>query len=308
MGDKQQPVERHGPLFELATRQHGVVATRQLARIGYSRSSASKAHGVNRLRRIHRGVYVVGHDRLAWHGHCMAAVLACAPAVASHTAAARLHGLLAKGPESIHLTAPSRRHAKAEFRVHFAELADRDAGVIDEIPVTSWARTALDLAAMSSDQQTERMLERSEELQIFDLSALDDVLGRTSRHPGAGKLRRALDIYRPEPAITRSKLERRFLALMRKAGLPPPAMNFNVGGFELDAYWAGERFAVELDVFETHGSPAAFERDRRRQDDLMLLGVEMIRVTGPRLAREPEQVAERVAAHLSRRREEQTRA
>ena len=75
-------------------------------------------------------------------------------------------------------------------------------------------------------------------------------------------------------------------------------MNFNVAGYELDAYWEPERFAVELDVYETHGSRAAFERDRLRQEDLKLIGVEMIRVTGPRLEREPE-ARRRVAAHLS---------
>ena len=76
-------------------------------------------------------------------------------------------------------------------------------------------------------------------------------------------------------------------------------MNFNVAGYELDAYWEAERFAVELDVFETHGTRAAFERDRLRQEDLKLIGVEMIRVTGPRLDREPEAVIERVAAPWS---------
>ena len=70
-------------------------------------------------------------------------------------------------------------------------------------------------------------------------------------------------------------------------------MNRNVLGYELDAYWEPERFAVELDVYETHGSHAAFERDRLRQEDLKLKGVEMIRVTGPRLDREPEAVAGR---------------
>jgi flavin-binding protein dodecin len=64
-------------------------------------------------------------------------------------------------------------------------------------------------------------------------------------------------------------------------------MNFNVDGYELDAYWPDLRFAVELDVFATHGTRAAFERDRRRQEDLKLTGVEMIRLTGPRLEREP---------------------
>ena len=65
-------------------------------------------------------------------------------------------------------------------------------------------------------------------------------------------------------------------------------MNFVVAGYELDAYWAEERFVVELDLFETHGTRASFEEDRLRQEELKLAGVEMIRVTGPRLKREPE--------------------
>jgi very-short-patch-repair endonuclease len=81
-------------------------------------------------------------------------------------------------------------------------------------------------------------------------------------------------------------------------------MNFNVGGFELDAFWVAERFAVELDVYETHGGRAAFERDRLRQEELKLAGVEMIRVTGARLDREPQRVVERLATLLSRRRRE----
>ena len=94
MGDKSQREGRHQPLFELATRQHGVVSTRQLDRLGYSKSSAAKAAKVGRLRRIHRGVYAVGHENLTWEGRCMAAVLAAVPAVASHLSAGWLWGLL----------------------------------------------------------------------------------------------------------------------------------------------------------------------------------------------------------------------
>jgi very-short-patch-repair endonuclease len=97
-------------------------------------------------------------------------------------------------------------------------------------------------------------------------------------------------------------LERRFLELVRKAGLTPPAMNYVVGGYEVDAYWEPERFAVELDVYETHGSHAAFERDRVRQEDLLLIGVEMTRVTGPRLEREPRLVLDRLEVLLRQRR------
>ncbi|HKA67152.1 MAG TPA: hypothetical protein VKG03_04520 [Solirubrobacterales bacterium] len=162
----------------------------------------------------------------------------------------------------------------------------------------------LDLAGMLSAARVERLLQRSEELRLFDLVPLREAIGRSGHHPGAAKLRRALAIYHEDPTFTRSGLERRFLALVRQAGLPTPSMNFNVGGFELDSYWERERFAVELDVYETHGSHGAFERDRLRQEDLKLIGIEMTRVTGARLDREPKKVMERIAALLERRRRE----
>jgi hypothetical protein len=234
----------------------------------------------------------------------MAAVLAARPAVASHLSAGWLWGLLRNRPGTIHVTAPSPRRAKRGFVVHSADLLARDRMELEDIPVTSLARTQLDLAAMLSMSRLERTLERSEELRRFDLVALEDLLDRAGHHPGVGKLRRALDIYREDPAFKRSKLEGRFLGLANRAGLPAPSMNFNVAGYELDVYWEPERFVVELDVYETHGSHAAFERDRLRQEDLKLKGVEMIRVTGTRLDREPQGVIERVAAHLEQRRRE----
>lgn len=79
---------------------------------------------------------------------------------------------------------------------------------------------------------------------------------------------------------------------------------FDEEGYELDVYWQPERFAVELDVYETHRSRDAFESDRVRQEDLKLSGIEMVRVTGRRLDREPEVVIERVAVLLERRRRE----
>ena len=83
-------------------------------------------------------------------------------------------------------------------------------------------------------------------------------------------------------------------------------MAFNVAGYELDIYWQAEAFVVELDVYETHGTRAAFEDDRRRQEDLKLLGIEMTRVTEPRFDREPAQVLERIARLLVQRRVERS--
>lgn len=89
---------------------------------------------------------------------------------------------------------------------------------------------------------------------------------------------------------------------MRDANVRLPSQNVNVGPYELDCYWERERFCVELDVYATHGSRRSFETDREREDDLLLAGIEVMRVTDVRLEREPQQVIERVTAHLERRR------
>ena len=290
-------------MADLAERQHGVVSTRQLEQLGYSRPALTRATRSGRLHRLHRGVYSVGHKSLTWESHCLAAVLACAPnAVSSHISAAWLWGLLRSRPGTFHVTAPTRRHAKRQIRLHYAPLADEDRALRDGIPVTSIPRTLLDYAAMITDARLERALERSEEQGLFDLRAVDALLVRAGSHPGAGRLRRALGIYRDDQVFTRSRLERRFRELVRRSALPMPSANFWVGEYEVDAYWRAERFGVELDVYETHGTRAAFESDRRRQEDLKLQGIETIRITGPRLDREPSKVIERIAALLEQRR------
>lgn len=165
--------------------------------------------------------------------------------------------------------------------------------------MTALPRTLLDLAAAVRFDWLEKMVERSEESGLFDLRAMEGLLARTAGHPGHGRLRRAISLYQPS-SFTRSGLEKRFLELCLEAGLPQPRTNYVENGFELDCYWPEHRFAVELDVFETHGTRAAFERDRKRQEDLLLAGITMTRVTGPRLEREPREVIARVKSLLER--------
>lgn len=129
------------------------------------------------------------------------------------------------------------------------------------------------------------------------------MLARCSRHSGAARLRRVLDAYR-EPSFTRSELERRFLRHVRRSGLPVPSANVFIAGYEIDMYWENERFGVELDTYAFHGGRLAFERDRLRQEELKLNGIETIRVTGRRFDREPDAVIKRLALLLRRRRRE----
>ncbi len=254
-----------------------------------------------KLHRLHRGVYAVGHEALSWDGRCTAAVLANEPAVASHITAGWIWGLLRSRPGTFHLTAPTRRHRKELVVVHFAALAPEDVTIVEGIPVTSPARTVLDLAAGKS-RDVGRLLERANERRLLDRRRFEATLARAGGHPGRLRFETALRGYRRAPATVRSGLETRFRKLVLRAGLPRPQTNVVVEGYELDAYWEAEGFAVELDVYATHGSPASFEADRKREDDLLLAGIELIRVTDVRLDREPRETIARVAAHLARRR------
>lgn len=291
----------HGPLAELADRQHGVVSIRQLTGpLGYSRGEVYRATNAGRLHRLHPGVYAVGYTRLSIHGHCLAAVLACGPdALLSHVSAAWLWGLTKTSPLPASVSTPHHRKRRPSIRLHEARsIGFNDRALREGIPVTSLARTLLDLAATVRFDWLEKMVERSEELGLFDLRAVEELLARTVGHHGHKRLRQAIALYQPT-SFTRSSLEKRFLELVIAAGLPQPHTNYVEHGFELDCYWPEHRFAVELDVFETHGTRAAFERDRKRQEDLLLAGIQMIRVTGPRLACEPDEVIRRVARLLN---------
>jgi very-short-patch-repair endonuclease len=220
----------------------------------------------------------------------------------SHYSAGWLLGLISTRPIPVHVTTPVPRKRRDAVRIHRSgTLEDTDRALERGIPVTSVARTSLDLAAVLRFRNLRRLIRRSEELRAFDLDDFRSVLARNRGHRGTFQLQRALDIYEP-PRFTRSELEREFLAFAEEVGLPRATTAFNVAGYELDIYWPELRFAVELDVYATHGGHESFEEDRRRDEDLKLAGIELTRVTGRRFEREPRRVIERIALLLDQRR------
>ena len=282
----------------MATRQHGVVSYRQLRTIGFSEKAIKAEVARGRLRQLHRRVYAVGHEALTWESWCVAAVAANAPCVASHWSAAWVWGLTRSRPSGkFHVSATIRRHAKKDFHVHFARFAPEDTTECDRIPVTSLARTVLDLAALEPGR-TERDLKAADDLKLLDLREFEALLARSAGHKGHSTLAGRSSSTGRTRAVTRSGLERRFRALVLEAGLPAPAMNYVVGGYELDCWWEEARLAVELDTFGTHGSRLSFEGDRKRQRKLGLLGIRLERVTDRQLASEPDEVLRAVEALL----------
>jgi very-short-patch-repair endonuclease len=299
----RQEVRHHGALARLAAKQHGVVAHRQLLVLGYSTSAIERAIAAQRLHRVHRGSYSVGHPGLSRHGRCLAAVLACGRgALLSHESAAWLWGLRLQCPARPEVTMPARGHTRSGIWIHHSTILEEvDATVQEDVPTTSVPRSLLDLAARHQRRTVEGMLERADRLDVLDIDGIDSLLARCGSHPGSADLRRAADLYRGA-VFTRARTERLFLALVRKARLPRPATNTYVAGHEIDAYWARERFAVEIDGFETHGTRAAFERDPVRQEELKLAGIDSVRFTARRIERDPNEVAKRLRALLTQRR------
>lgn len=250
-------------------------------------------------------MYAVGHTNLSLEGRCLAAVLGCGRrSLLSHYSAGWLLGLISTRPVPVHVTTPLPRKRREAVRIHHSRtLIEADRALERGIPVTAVPRTALDLAAVLRFRNLRKLLRRSEELRVFDLGAFRSVLDRNRGHRGRLPLERALAIYEP-PRFTRSELEREFISAAERFGLPQPVTAFNVAGHELDVYWPELRFAVELDVYATHGMHEPFEEDRVRDEDLKLAGVEVTRVTGRRFEREPRRVMMRVALLLDQRREQ----
>jgi predicted transcriptional regulator of viral defense system len=296
--------ERDRALALLAGRQHGVVSIRQLEQqIEYSHQAVERAVGSGRLHRMYRGVYAVGHVDLSQHGECLAAVLAVGPgALLSYHSAGWLWGIWRGSPKPIHVTAFVPRHhpgPRGAVRHRARNLADPDRAFADGIPVTSVARTLLDLASKLSGDQLRRALERAEDLGLFDLDDLRAVVERNRGHHGAKRLRLALTTYEPR-RFTRSEFERRFVDHLVRSGLPRPTTGWNEAGFELDVYWPDLRFGIELDTCETHGTRDAFERDHDRDLALTMARVETIRISERQFLRDRNEIAAYIATLLDR--------
>jgi very-short-patch-repair endonuclease len=290
-------------ISELASSQRGVVSRAQLISSGIQTDAIKGRVRSGRLHPLHRGVYLVGHAVLAHGARELAAALACgAGTVVSHVSAAYLWQLLPypANPGPVHVTIRGRERARrAGIRIHCVQAIDRrDIRAIHGIPITTPARTLLDLARVLPPRLLERAIAEAQVRRLVKRGDLEDQLGRNPRRPGTRALRRLLDLD-GGPAFTRSEAERRMLRLVRAAELPIPRVNSRLGRYEVDSLWPKQRLVVEVDSFRFHSPRARFERDRARDAELAAAGYTVIRVTWRQLVEAPEAVAARVAAALA---------
>ena len=293
--------ERERAIAELASRQRGVVTRNQLRANGVSLAAIDHRLRSGRLHSLYRGVYLVGHAVPPRGARDLGAVLACGPgSVLSHRSAAALWRLHPAQPTVVDVTVPGRRcDSKRGIRVHRVALLDRrDVRKLGGIPVTTPARTLLDLAADVRGRELERAVAEAEARRLTNRSQLLSLIARVAPRPGVAALRSLLTDDR-RPALTRSEAEERLLALIRAAELPAPAVNVSVAGQEVDFLWPDRRLVVEVDGFAFHSHRAAFERDRKRDAVLAALGYRVIRVTWRQIVASPEAVVARIAGALT---------
>jgi predicted transcriptional regulator of viral defense system len=280
----------------VAARQFGVITASQLAAAGMSRNMVSRRLAEGRLRRLHRGVYAWGHDRLRGEGLLLAAVFACGQrAVLSHRSAADRWGLLpsARALVDVTIEATGGRPRRPGIHLHVVRRLDpRDVTTNDGLPITSAARTVVDIAVTCPPRHAERAVEQAYVQRLLAPGSLEDALSRASGRP-TRILRRLLDQQRT-PTITRNDLEEAFLAIARAAGVPDPEVNVPLHGYVPDFLWRDERLVIETDGFGVHGTKRAFEHDRRRDVDLDLNGYRVHRFTHDQVMYEPAETAERL--------------
>jgi predicted transcriptional regulator of viral defense system len=284
-------------MARLAARQHGVVARRQLTELGLGRHAIGWLIKRGRLHVIHRGVYAVGHRRLTRDGMWMAAVLA-ADAVLSHRSAAASWGIRESARRTIELTGP-REQRHPGLIVHRVRLPPDETTTLRGIPVTTPARTLLDLAGILDAHRLARAAERAEALRLGSPTSLDDLTNRYPRRKGTKNLKRLIKEHRIVPTTTANDLERRFLTFLDANALPRPLVNESLDpNTTPDFRWPDHRLIVELDGFETHGTRQAFERDRARDRRLLAEGWRVARITKRQLEEDPGELADQLRAML----------
>jgi hypothetical protein len=296
--------ERERRIAEIAHVQWTTVSLAQLTQLGLSERAVRNRVAVGRLHRRHRGVYSVGHDITPWRGHVMAAVLACGEgAASSHHASGRVLGLIERGLK-LHVTVVGRRPRIPGIVIHEANRLEPWQITVEQgIRCTAWPRTIVDVAAIDGRRAAERMMDRAEQLGIFDLRSLQRELGHRHGRGGAGIVRALLG--QSSTTLTRSEAEELLLAICDGAGLPRPRVNaladLGDGGppIEADFAWPDRLLMVETDGWATHGTRRAFAHDRRRDRRIAVSRWRVLRFTWHELQREPDRVARELARAMA---------
>jgi very-short-patch-repair endonuclease len=281
------PQIAHTSPWELAEIQHGVITREQLLAFGLSRDAIRHRVARGRLHPLWPRTYVIGRRGVSQEGRWLAAVLTCGRGGAlSHASAAALWGITPPrdGPIEVSVPyprSPRRRGIKVHRRREYAT-TERE-----HIPVTTPAQTIIDLAARVPERALERAINEADKLDLLHPAQLRVA---ADGQPGAGAKRVRDLLDRQTLFLTDSELERRFIPLARRAGLPEPEPQASVNGFKVDFWWPSLRLVVETDGGRYHRTASQQTRDRLRDQTHLAAGLTPLRFTHAQIAFDPDHV------------------
>jgi Transcriptional regulator, AbiEi antitoxin/Protein of unknown function (DUF559) len=299
---KAHPEPVDALIASIATRQEGVIALSQLIALGLSYRQIEYRVAAGHLHPLFRGVYAVGHRKVAPQGWLIAAQLAVPNGFLSDRTSSAVWGLRVISTKEIHITVHTTGvRSRPRLIVHRTrnppdpeDLALRNGLTISSIP-----RMLIELASHERRSELDRVIDQSIRKGLLHFDALERALARHHGRPGVGKLRTALHGYR-KPATDRSDLERAFQELIAPLNLPPPLRNVTLeAGWEIDFYWPEQRLAVELDGGPYHLTIRDLEKDRIKDAKLLRAGILVLRITDTRLQLDPQGVLEDLIALLN---------
>lgn len=287
----------------IAELQRGIVARSQLLQAELSPAAIKHRLKVGQLHPLYPGVYVFGRPRLEPLAAATAAVIhAQGGGVLSHGTAAGIWGMSELQESPVQLSVASGRiRPRVGLTVHRRRpLSQADVRVCRNLPVTSPARTIVDLAGVLDGHELEAALALAIRRALVTPQEVTDALARAPKSKGAATVKELLT-QGPGPTLTRSKYERKLIQLLKRADLPMPVINSKAEGHEVDLLWPEQRLIVEFDGFAYHSDRSAFEQDRLRDQRLVAAGYRVIRITARQLNHTPEAVVARIAAALVHR-------
>ncbi|MBW3589646.1 MAG: DUF559 domain-containing protein [Actinobacteria bacterium] len=294
-------------IAEIAARQHGVVTHAQALKAGASHGLIHHRLRTRRWELVYRTVYRLRGTPRSWEQQLMAACLAARDGVVSGRAAAALLEFPGFDRGKVEITTPRKRRFRAEFTVHqSAYLMKADVIRIGVIPVTAPIRTLVDVAALVSADTLQEALDDALVRGLVTIPRVDRWLEKvTAPIPGIGVFKAAIDSRR-DGGTPQSVMETRMLKLMRSGGLPEAQRQYSIshGGEEIrraDFVYPAERIDIETDSRGFHSAQKPFEKDRRVDNQLSILGWCVLRFTWAEIINEPEKVISTIRAALAAR-------
>lgn len=275
-------------MWKLARRDWNVVTHAELRALGYSSEAIRHRVQTGRLHRKARGVYAVGSPELTREGRWMVAIKQCGERAALSDLSAAFHyGTWKTEPRQIHVTVPAERTVRVKGirphrRVRYRVVVWRG------VPTTPIDETIIDCATVLGRGDVEHLINQADIKRLTTPEKLRAVAAEAGRRPGARTVRLILDIATFQ--FTRSQLERVFIPIALRAGLPRPLTAQLVNGYEVDFYWPQLGLVVETDGLTYHRTPQQQARDLKRDQAHAAAGLQCCRFSHGQIRYEADDV------------------